>query len=149
MDPKWTTPIVNPDRLRSWFKDADQSPPAMLGVLRCAGPEGPLPARQIYRRVIERVLKPAGQIGNGYHDFEGPLAALRRLDLIEVTHFRRPSPGEVSPSCVGAGTWSVMRESPITWECMLTDLGEEVRSYWLNRCPYTGEKYSRPKWIWP
>ena len=93
IDPKWTTPVVTPNHRVSWFKETHQSPPAILGVLRCAGPDGPLMAREIYRRVIARVLKPAGQIGNGYHDFEGPLAALRRLELIEVTHIRKPAPG--------------------------------------------------------
>jgi len=141
-DPKWFTPIVTPERSPSWFKDSFQSPGALLGVLRCAGPDGPLMAREIYRRVIARVIKPAGRIGNGYYDFEGPLADLKRLGLFEVTYTRRPRLDEVSPSCVGPSTWHVPQGSPITWEGFLTDLGDEVRAHWLNRDPYTGQQYS-------
>jgi len=144
IDPRWVTPLVTPDRRPTWFKDAHHGPGALLGVLRCAGPDGPLPAREIYRRVIARILKPAGLIGNGYYDFEGPLADLRRLGLIEVSYERGPRYGEVSPSAVGPGTCDVIRGSPVLWECMLSDLGEEVRAYWLNRCPYTGEIYRGP-----
>lgn len=98
----------------------------------------------MYRRIIVR-LKHAGNVGNGYHDFEGPLAGLVRVGLIEVVSERKPYPDEVSPSCVGPGTWTVPKGSPVTWTIRLTELGEAVREYWHERSPYSGKTLAEVK----
>lgn len=135
---EWTSPAGSPG---SWFGKTHHGATEVCGVLsQCPERAGqPTDARALYRRVIHNVLRPRNQIGHGYYDFEGPFAALVRVGVLEVVSERRPSPGEVSPSCVGPGTWSVPKGSPITWTVQLTELGERVRDYWRFRNPYTGE----------
>lgn len=137
LDPCWCAPATDP---ASWWRRTGQGATETLRVLLSIQPGEQLCARVVYRRVIQR-LKPA--IGNGYHDFEGPLAALRRLGLVEVIHERRPAPGEVSPSCVGPGTSSVLKGSPILWTVELTELGAAVQAYWRHRDPYSGQLRQR------
>lgn len=138
LDPCWRAPVTDS---ASWWKRTGQGTAETLRVLLSIQPGEQPCARVVYRRVIRR-LGPA--IGNGYHDFEGPLAALRRLGLVEVVHERRPAPGELSPSCVGPGTANVPKGSPITWTVELTGLGVAVRAWWEHRDPYTGQLRQRP-----
>ena len=138
LDPKWITPVVHGSGQISWWAELNQGvseTAALLGQIQ----EGEqAPAQLLYTRVIRFVLTPQGRIGNGYHDFEGPLAALVRVGVLEILDRRDPHPREVSPSCIGPGTSRTLRGSPITWTVGLTDIGASVRNYWFRRSPWTG-----------
>lgn len=122
----------------TWWDRAAQGGTELSRALDSIQAGEEIESRLMYRRIIVK-LKHAGNIGNGYYDFEGPLAGLVRVGLIEVISTRKAYPGEVSPSCVGPGTWSVPKGSPVTWTIRLTELGEAVREYWHGRSPYSGK----------